>query len=345
VLDCELGSDPGAITVNLDGVQLDGRRELQQSWGAIADYFRRALGWAELDRLRADELMVVPGLDQLVALSRLRSLASDGPWEALVVDCAPSADSLRLLSLPEVLQWYVDRLFGSNGAMGAWMRRRVARSVALPAPDDAVINSVTDLSQELSRLRALLDHSTTTARVVLTPERVVVAEAQRTMAYLALYGYTVDAALVNRVPNDSFDTPALAPWIAAQRRQLAAIESAFAPLPILEASHRFFEPVGVEALRTVANELYGSLDPLGILCTQQAIEVSTSGDESSVRLFAPGVRRDDIELERAGGELVVTLGEYRRFVHLPETLRDQPVVRAGRDGAYLEVVFGGIAGA
>ena len=189
VLDCPLGPEPERVSGRLDAVQLDGRRELQRSWGAIAEYVHRILGWADLDRLQVDELMVIPGLEQLVALARLRSLSLLGHWDAIVVDCAPSADSLRLLTLPDVLQWYIELLFGDNGVMNSWMRRRVAKALALPAPDDDLLASVTGITDELSRLRAMLDEAVTTARIVVTPERVVIAEAQRTMAYLALYGY------------------------------------------------------------------------------------------------------------------------------------------------------------
>ena len=122
VIDRPLGAEPEPVAPRFDAVQLDGRHELQRSWASIADYLHRTLGWAEIHRLQVDELMVVPGLDQLVALARLRALVRDDRWDVIVVDCAPSADSLRLLMLPDVLQWYIDRLFGANGLSGSWMR-------------------------------------------------------------------------------------------------------------------------------------------------------------------------------------------------------------------------------
>jgi arsenite-transporting ATPase len=340
VLDRPLGADPVAVAPRLDAVQLDGRRELQRSWASIADYLHRTLGWAEIHRLQVDELMVVPGLDQLVALARLRSLALEGQWDALIVDCAPSADSLRFLMLPDVLRWYIDRLFGANGVTNAWMRRRVAKSLAIPTPGDDVLASVTGITDELAGLRAMLCEATTTARVVATPERVVIAEAQRTMAYLALYGYQVDAVLVNRVTGKEFEAPGLESWFAAERAQLDAIERTFDPLPRLRVSRRCVEPIGLDMLAAVADELYAGLDPVAQLSSQPAFELATHGAESTVRLFAPGLQRDEIEVEREGGELIVTLGEHRRAVPLPDGLQYQDVLRAGRDGAYLEVVFG-----
>jgi len=340
VLDRPLGAEPIGVARRLDAVQLDGRHELQRSWSAIADYLHRALGWAEIHKLQVDELMVVPGLDQLVAMARLRALVHEDSWDAIVVDCAPSADSLRLLMLPDVLRWYIDRLFGDGGVTSAWMRRRVARSLAIPTPDSDVLDSINDITRELTGLRAMLGEAVTTARVVVTPERLVIAEAQRTMAYLALYGYQVDAVLVNRVAGDEFAAPELERWLAMERAQLERIDQSFDPLPRLRVRRHCEEPIGLCKLEAVGYELYAGLDPVARLSDQAALEVATDGPESRVRLFAPGVARDDISLERDGAELIVTLGEHRRAVQLPDTLQYQDVLRAGRDGAYLEIVFG-----
>jgi arsenite-transporting ATPase len=160
------------------------------------------------------------------------------------------------------------------------------------------------------------------------------------MAYLALYGYQVDAVLVNRVAGAEFAAPELERWLEMERVQLDSIDRSFDPLPRLRVRRRYAEPIGLDLLDEVGNELYTGLDPVARLSDQPALELATHGAESRVRLFAPGVTRDQIALERDGAELIVTLGEHRRAVQLPDTLQYQDVVRAGRDGAYLEVVFG-----
>jgi arsenite-transporting ATPase len=334
VLEQRIGVDPAPIAENLDGLQVDARHELQQSWGTIACYLKQLLGIAEIDRLSLDELVVVPGLDQLVALARLRTLAAEGRWDAIVVDCAPSADSLRLLSLPDVLQWYVERLFGRSGAFAKWGRRHLERSLSLPLPDEAVVSSVEQMSGELSQLRTILNAETTTARVVVTPERVVIAEAQRTLAYLALYGYAVDGVLVNRVPRDG-SSPA----------QMQTISEVFTGLPQLTVRHRPEEPLGLTALREVGRELYPEVDPLARMVTTPALEIVSAGRESVLRLFVPGASRDEIEVEIERDELIVTLGSYRRTVKLPDGLSGRSVDRAGLRGQHLEVVFGEVCNA
>jgi arsenite-transporting ATPase len=333
-----LGAEPVAIAERLDGLQLDGRHELQRSWATIVGYLRRILGITNLDRLHVDELVVVPGIDQLVALARLRSLVEEGRWDAIVVDCAPSADSLRLLALPDVLGFYVDRLLGRKGSLNKWARRRLERSLSVPVPDDSVLESVAALSDELTGLRAALDAGATTARIVVTPERVVIAEAQRTLAYLALYGYAVDAVFVNRVPGVDL-APGSTPRSSTRLAQAARTESVFSGLPRLTVRERADEPLGLDSLLEVGHELYNGGDPLARLADGQALEITSRGGESVVRLFAPGVERDRIRLERDGDELVVALGTHRRTVLLPPSLRHRDVVRAGLNGQHLEVIF------
>jgi arsenite-transporting ATPase len=335
----ELGSEPVPVTSDLDGLQLDGRYELQRSWGSIIRYLRRLLGITELDRLQIDELCMVPGLDQLVALARLRELVDDGRWDAVVVDCAPSADSLRLLALPEILGWYVERLFGRNGTLNKWARRRIERTMSLPVPDDSVVSSITAMTDELSGLRTTLDAGRTTARIVVTPERVVIAEAERTMSYLALYGYAVDAVLVNRTPGTGAGPAATDPWATAAQPQLERIDRAFAAVPRLQAHRRVDEPLGLVALAELGWELYGRRDPLATMADRPPLRIASRGDETVVRLLVPGVQRDRIDVEHDGDELFVTLGAYRRSVPLPDALRRRQVVRAGLDGSDLEIVF------
>jgi arsenite-transporting ATPase len=329
VLEVAIGADPVPISGNLYGLQIDSRHELQQSWSTISHYLKRVLGMAEIDQLRLDELVVVPGLDQLVALARLRSLVLSGQWEAIIVDCAPSADSLRLLSLPEVLQWYSDRLFGRGGTFGKWGRRRIERSLSFPLPDEAVVDSIEEMSGELKQLRTVLNSPATTARVVLTPERVVISEAQRTLAYLALYGHTVDAVLVNRVPNG-----------AGKNSELQSIADLFAGLPLLTVRNRPDEPIGLVQLRDLGSRLFREVDPLAKMVDTPALDIASDGLETVLRILVPGASRDELDIEMEGDELIISLGSYRRTVKLPDGLIGRSVDRAGLRGQYLEIVFG-----
>jgi arsenite-transporting ATPase len=340
VLAMPCGAEPAPVAERLDVVQLDGQAELRRSWGVIADYLRQLIGFAAVDRVHADELMVLPGLDELVALSRLRSLITCGQWDTVVVDCAPSADSLRLLTLPDVLGFYVDRFGSTDRATDRWIRKRVARTLAIPAPDDVLVSSVAEFTEELTQLRAMLTHPHVSARIVVTPERVVVAEGLRTLSYLALYGFSADAVVVNRAPRPELAGTVLAEWAARQQAQLDDIESSFAPLPRLVALHRLAEPVGLEALADLGGQLYGDVDPAGRLAEVEPIEIRSREGETAVRVFLPGVGRHEVQLERAGDELALTLGSRRRLVRIPAGLNGRSIVRAGFTQPHLEIVFG-----
>jgi arsenite-transporting ATPase len=340
-LDCDVGSEPREVAPGLDAVQLDGRHELQRSWSTISEYLGELLDVADLGRLHADELLVLPGLDQLLALARLRDFAGEGHWRGLVVDCAPSADSLRLLSLPDVLDWYMVRIFGQTGMIRARIRRNIERTLSINAPSDRVLASVSDLTSQLSGFRSTLEQSVTTARIVVTPENLVVSEGQRTMSYLALYGYPVDAVLVNRVLGDVLGSPLLEAWQANQAVQLKRIDEAFAPLPQANALLRPAEPIGVPALAEVGDELYGDLDPLARMSSQGAMTISHGDGCAVVRVPVGGIERPDISVDRQGVELTVGLGAYRRVIKLPDAFHDRPVLRAGVHHEMLEVVFAG----
>ncbi len=340
-LGTEVGCEPAEVAPNLDAVQLDGRHELQRSWSTISEYLAELLDVVDLDRLHAAELLVLPGLDQLLALARLRDFARKGMWRGLVVDCAPSADSLRLLSLPDILDWYLARIFGKSGMIRSRVRRNIERTLSINAPNDRVLTSVTDLTSQLSGFRSTLENAATTARIVVTPEHLVVAEGQRTMSYLALYGYPVDAVLVNRVLGADLGSPLLETWHANQVLQLKRIDEAFSPLPQAHAQLRPHEPIGSEDLAEVGLELYGDIDPLERMSTQGAVTISSDGPNAVVRIPVGGIERGDISVERQGTELTIGLGTHRRVIALPDAFGDRQVLRAGVNHDLLEVVFSG----
>jgi arsenite-transporting ATPase len=340
VFETELGPDVCPIAENLDGVHLDGQREIERSWGAIADYLRRLLGETGIDHLHAEELLAIPGLDQLLALVRLRELVQADRWDVVIIDCAPSADNLRLLALPDAVSFYLTRLFGRTGTVGIWARRRFERAFGVPTPNEEVIESVGDLIDEVSRVRSMFAAATTTARIVVNPERIVIAEGQRLMSYLALYGYPVDAVVVNRVITSHAGDTVLQGWIESQRANLVRIGEAFGGLPMLTVSFQAAEPLGMDALRAVADELYRDRQPLDVMAEVPALSITTDREEAVLRVPVGGAGRDELDVLRRDGELLISLDGHRRAVRLPDSLLHQEVRRAGVADGCLEIAFG-----
>lgn len=330
--DRPLTGEPSEVDTCLYAAHVDARGLVDRSWQEIRRQLRVALAGAGIDELDAAELTVLPGVDELVALSEVARLARAGPWEVVVVDCGPTAETLRLLALPEAVAGYVERLRGPA--------RLASRSTAAAA---------IRLAEHLDGLRELLvDPEVTSVRVVLTPERLVVAETRRTLAALALRGIQVDGLIANRlVPRASRWRGPAASWLRTRRAEQDSVLAELGTsttLPVHLVEHRPVEPVGTGPLLELAGELYGEADPLAVPFTGGPVRplltvrtVSESVHELGIAL--PLTDTSALELARVGDELAVTVDGVRRLVSLPVILRRHTVVDATADGDGLVLRF------
>jgi len=335
-----LDDRPRPVTERIDAVQVDARRRLEEVWSEVHGYLVSVLDWAGADALESEELAVLPGLEEVFALAEIRALAESGEHDLVVVDCAPTAETLRLLSLPDVLAWYMDRVFPAQRNVTRAVRPLLARMVSMPVASDRVFAAVRRFYDRIDGVRELLsDGAVTTARLVVNPEQVVVAEARRTYSYLSLFGYHCDAVIANRILPEHVDSPFFAAWKQVHAEQLRSIGEAFAPTPVLRAELAPHEVVGVGRLRELGNSMYGSLDPAARLCDADPYRVDAVGESLVLSLPLPHVSRDDLELGRADAELHLAVGPYRRSMVLPESLRRREVGGARFEGDRLEVEF------
>lgn len=336
----ELGDTPVAVDDRLDALQLDGRARLEEHWHEVRDWLVELLARGGLGDVQARELVMVPGLDELFALLDLHHRVSSGDHDVVVVDCAPTAETLRLLALPEALSFYVERLLGPGRRL-ARLVRPVRSSVAgVPIPDDEVFSSVDRVQRLLAEVRALLaDPDRTSVRLVLAPERLVVAEGLRMATTLALFDHRIDAVLVNRVLDED-GSRATAAWRERQREHLDTIDEAFPDRPRLVVPHWPDEPVGIDALAAVGDRLYGDLDPTAVLARTRGMRVERIADRVDAhRLLVPVAfaRTTDVRLHRRGRDLHVEVGAAKRVVALPDALAGHEVVGARVAEGYLEV--------
>jgi arsenite-transporting ATPase len=353
-LDVPLGAEPTEIAPGLDAVQIDTQRRFEEAWQDVRRYLLELVSNSGLDPITAEELTVLPGIEEVLALLAVREFAESGRWDALVVDCAPTAETLRLLALPEALGWYLNRVFPVHRAIARGMRPLAAvLGRAGAVPPDAAFDAIFRLSEELAAVRALLaDPEVTSVRLVLTPEAVVTAEARRTFTALALYGYRVDEVVANRLfpaVEDLTGSPWQASWVAAQTRQLQVIAESFAGLPVRRASYRPAEPLGIAALEEVAADLYGvntDLDPAAVGRPQQMLTVTAgsnptnpSDQEFVLTLLIPLAGRGEVEATRSGEDLIVTVAGHRRILTLPSVLRRCVVSSGSADDGRLVLRF------
>jgi len=339
--DVPLDSTARQIDDGLWGQQLDATERLEDSWGEVQRYLVALLHWAGADEIEAEELAVVPGLEEIFALADIKDYAESGDWDVVVVDCAPTAETLRLLSLPEILRWYMNRVFPATRSIAGVVRPLLARLGSVPLAGDDVFSALQRFHERLDGVRALLtDPELASVRLVVNPERMVIAEARRTATYLALFGYAVDAVIANRILPDVITDPWFKAWKEAHAEHLEEIESGFAPVPVLRADLASEELIGLARLRDFADSLYGDLDAAEVLSAGQPLRVEMRDGRHVLSLDLPFADRDDLELGRKDGELLVRVGAHRRAIVLPDSLRRRGVKGATMVADRLEVTFG-----
>jgi len=338
--DVELGDLTVEVVPNLWGQQLDAQDRMEDSWEDIRRYLEEVFRWGGVDEIEAEELSVVPGLDEVFALTDIKRYASEGRWDTIVVDCAPTAETIRLLSLPGVLAWWMERLFPMGRRVNKVVSPLLGQVTGMPTPGDDVFGAIERFYERLDGVKELLsDREVTSARLVVNPERMVVAEARRTFTYLSLFGYGVDAVIANRLLPDAISDPWFETWKQQHLEHLATIEEGFAPVPVLRAELAPHELVGIDRLRAFAEALYGDRDPAGRLADVSPMELrrTDAGDELVIEL--PFTEKEELALGRREDELVIRVGPYRRSILLPDSLRRRAVLDASlRDGS-LRVVF------
>ena len=316
-----LGATPTEVDTGLYGMQVDAQRAFEQTWRDIQAYLAGLLERAGVDALQAEELTVLPGAEEVLALLEVTRQVTCGPWDLVVVDCAPTGETLRLLALPEALSWYVERVFPAQRRALRAVRPLLSRVSGPSVPREDVFDAVERLHRELLQVRAVLTAPSTSVRLVLTPEAVVVAEARRTLTSLALYGYRVDTLIANRVFPASAD-PFLAGWAHAQAEQLEGVRRDAGGLPVLVAPYRAAEPVGLAALTAFGQELYDGADPgQDVADLPSLLEVGRTADGFELSLALPLAHKEDLDLTRTGDELTVTVSGHRRVLALPSALR------------------------
>lgn len=326
-----VGPEPTPVAENLFVQQVDAQLRFEQSWADIQSYLLSVLDTTGMDPVAAEELTVIPGAEEVLALLELRLHVLSEEWDVVVVDCAPTAETLRLLALPEALGWYMQRVFPVQQRLVKALRPVLDRAAGVPMPGTRVFGAVERLHAELDEVRQILSGPDASVRVVLTPEAVVLAEARRAYTTLSLFGYRVDGVVANRVFPAADADDWRAGWVLAQDEVLAQVAESFAGVPLWRSEYRPGEPVGPDALRALAEDLYAGADPLAQTGVRNPFEVVSRRGGVELRLRLPFVTRDQVDLARSGDELVVTVGSYRRLLTLPAGLSRMGVTGARVD--------------
>jgi arsenite-transporting ATPase len=322
--DAEVGPEPKEMATGLFAQEMDQGRMIEEHWAEIQEYMATFFEWQGTDSLAAEELAMLPGMDELFGLLMVRRHHYASLYDALIVDAAPTGETLRLLSLPDQMSWYVQKIFPIQRRAAKVVRpfaRRIRTDSLPPLPEDSFFGALQRFYEAVVGVEDILTNAErASVRLVVNAEKMVIAEARRAYTYLNLYGYPVDAIVVNRLLPDSVSDPYFEKWQEAQRRHLGTIEDSFSPVPIFKARLFDREVYGLEELAGLAEDVFGENDPLRIFFRGTAHEVIKSNGGYEVVLNLPLVEKESVELSKKGAELLVRIGGYKRNVLLPDSM-------------------------
>ena len=335
-----LGNEPTEIAPGLFGQEVQAQEEMERHWEAVSGWLGELLADRGVDQISAEELTVPPGMDELFSLLQIKRHHDDDEFDVVVVDCAPTGETLRLLSFPDVCTWWLEKVFPFRGRIVAAARPLARTVLDMSLPSEAVFDEVERLASNLVAMNAILrDRSCTSVRLVVNPDRMVINEAMRTFTYLNLYGYLTDAVVVNRLLPEEAATGYFADWREIQQEHMELVRSGFAPVPVLTAPHLPREVMGAETLDLLGDELFDGRAAHELLHSELARELTSEDRRATLRLPLPFASRDEIDLKKVGLEVIVRVGAQKRTIMLPSALAGYETSGARFQDGALEVVF------
>lgn len=341
-LDTRLGAEPSEVAPRLWAQEVNALHEMERNWGRVQQYLTDLLAWQGFEGLTNEELTVMPGTEELFALLRIKGHAESGAYDTVIVDAAPTGETLKLLSLPDVMSWWMQRLFPTVRRMAKMMRPVVRRVTSMPVAGDEVFDSVDTMVSRLTAVRDLLtDPETTSVRVVVNLERMVIREAQRSLTYLSLFNYLVDGVIINRVLPQGGEGSLYDAMREMQAKYQRVIDESFGPLPRFTVPYFTEEIIGIPLLSRVADDLYGDRDPVQFFYRGQPQRIEQEGENIILVLDLPFMDDEAVDLHQRGDELDIRVGWHRHHVMLPDMLARRTAAGARmRDGS-LRIQFVG----
>lgn len=332
-----LTSEPQEISTNLWAQEVNALDEMRRGWGKIQESMTKTLRKQGIDAAAADELALIPGMDEIVSLINIYRNARDGDFDTVIIDAAPTGETVRLLSMPDTFQWYAQRLMKMQS--GPLNLARPLIKAFFPAAE--ILDAVNALSERVKLLREVLsDPEVSSYRPVVNPERMVIKEALRAETYLALFNYPIDGVICNRViPAADYQDAFMQDMYRTQEKQRQRIHQTFAPLPIWEAPYRSREILGIDQLHGLANTIFGEQDPTQIFYRGAIQEIVRSGDSYILRLPLPHVEMNKVLMSKKGDEMVIEIGNFKRDITLPAMLASQEATVAKFVNGSLEIHF------
>lgn len=327
---------PTKVEDNLYAMEVDVEYELEKHWSVIKEYLTLFFKSQGIDDIIAEELAILPGFDELASLLHLLHYYEKKEYDVVILDCAPTGETLRLLSVPEVAKWYMNRFFGIEKKILKLVKPIAEPLINVPLPTDDVLDKIQELYVKMSKLKEILESEITSVRIVLNPEKMVIKESERAFTYLNLFGYRVDCVIINKIfPKDVGDY--FSKWFELQEKYIREVEERF-PVPVFKVQFKSNEIIG-DALYELANELYDGQDPTKVFYLDKPMRIEKEGEHTALIIKVPFALKKDLKLLKRGEELIIIAKQWKRTIILPQSLALKEPVEAKFNNGELKILF------
>lgn len=336
----ELGPEPKKIGDNLYGQEIDVYYSVEKYWGKLTEYLHSLLGWMNVDDILAEEFSVFPGMEEISSFLWVNNHYHEADYDVIIVDSAPTGETLRLLSLPDVARWWLVKVFPIEKRVMKVIKPAVRVVSDMPLPQEATYDAIEVLFDKLDAIRKVFaDSKVTSMRLVMNLENMVIKETQRAYTYLNLYGYPVDSLIINRTMPEELDHPYFKRWRKKQGKYREQINDMFSPLPTFDVPLFSEEIQGVASLEKFSDELYKDTDPSEIFYSEKQYEVVKKNGNFEMQLKLPFVSKKEVELFQVGDELTIHIENQKRNIFLPSFLAKLVVKKANFEDDVLKILF------
>ena len=334
--------EPIKVKENLWIQELDIQTEIQRHWGTIHQYLSTMLNTAGIGDVLAEELAVFPGMEEVSLLLYINQYVRENTFDVILLDCAPTGESLRFISLPTTLEWYMDKIFKMQRRFAKYARPVVKRMTDMPLPEDDYFQTIENLFERLRGVdQVLVDPAVTTVRLVTNPEKVVLKETQRAFMYFYLHKMNIDAVIINRVLPTELADGYFKDWIKDQQQRLQQAHDFFNPIPIFSVNLFSGEAIGYDHLKRLADQIYGSKNPLERFYTEEPYNLNKVNGHYHLKLKLPFITKKDVELNKLFDELIIRIGSFKRHILLPKQVAAFDAANARVEGQHLNIIFKG----
>ena len=330
------------VSKNLWIQEMDIQEEILKNWGDIHKYLSSLLNTTGLDEILAEELAILPGMEEVSLLLYINRYVQDKKFDVIILDCAPTGESLRFISIPTTLEWYIKKIFKMERTIVKYVRPVARKVYSVPLPGDDYFAAIESLFQRLRGVdEVLVDPEITTVRLVTNPEKIVLKETQRAFMYFCLYKMSVDGIIMNRILPENINDPYFQGWKINQRQYIEKAEDYFGPIPIFPVNLFNGEVLGYDSLKDLSDQIYKGRNPLERFFKGKPYSLIKENGEYRLMLKLPFLVKKDVELSKLSDELIVRVGRYKRHLLLPRQVAASTSIKATMEGQNLYIYFRG----